>query len=132
MNEIDSEKVIDIPEAWIKIIDDSILHIHTKVKDEFELPHAQKIAAERVKFCGNKKYPILHTAEKFVIPSQEVREFVATEERSKLITADAFVVRSLPQRIAANFFMRFNNPVRPTRIFDSKEEAIEWLRQFIE
>lgn len=125
-------EIIDFPEVWIKILDHSIMQIHTKVKDEFEIEHSRKICAERIKISNGKKFSLLHTSEKFVIPSKEVREFVATEERSELVLADAFVINTLPQRMTAKFFIQFNNPVRPTKIFDNVEEAIEWLKQFEE
>ena len=107
------------------------MHVHVKVPMNFELKHSMQIVEARTHLAQDRSYPILYTSGQLVIPSAEVREYVASEPRSKLVTADAFIVNSLPQRIIANFYLKWNKPVRPTKMFDKEEEAIEWLKNYV-
>jgi len=44
---------------------------------------------------------------------------------------DAFVIHSLPQKILANTYLRFQTPTIPTKFFSSEEKAVKWLKQYI-
>ena len=37
------------------------------------------------------------------------------------------LVNSLATRIAVNFYIRFNKPPKPTRLFTNSEDAFSWL-----
>lgn len=124
-------KTVDIDAAKIELRPDGIMHVHVKVPMNFELKHSMQIVEARTQLAQDRSYPILYTSGQLVIPSAEVREYVASEPRSKLVTADAFIVNSLPQRIIANFYLKWNKPVRPTKMFDKEEEAIAWLKNYV-
>lgn len=118
---------IEIAPAIIEIREDGIMHIHVKIDMDFNIQHSIDIVEARTKLANGKSFPMLYTLTKFVIPSNEVSQYLASEDRSKLVLADAFVINSLPQRLIGNFYMKFKNPVRPTKIFTDKEKAINWL-----
>ena len=123
---------VDLPSADICIYSNGIMHIHIKVKNTFELSDSMEIVEARTKLGQGKKYPVLYTTEhSFVTPSKEVSNYVASEERSKLVIADAFVMKSLPQRLAAKTYMLFKGPVRPTHFFSNNADAIDWLKTFL-
>jgi hypothetical protein len=61
--------------------------------------------------------------------SKEAREFVASEETSKIVMADAFVLSSLSLKILMNGYLKFNKPNRPTRFFNAEQGAIAWLNE---
>jgi hypothetical protein len=44
-------------------------------------------------------------------------------------TASAFVLNSIPQRIVANFYIRIVRPQRPTKFFNTKDEALKWINK---
>lgn len=44
--------------------------------------------------------------------------------------ADAFLVKSLPLRIVANFFIKITRPKTPTQLFTDEQEAINWLLNY--
>lgn len=129
--ESDELETIDVPAARISLRKDGIMHVHIKVEIDFQLKHSKEIVAARNKLANGNPYPILYTATKFVLPSKEVREYVASEGRSELVLADAFVINSLPQRLVAQLYRKINRPVRPTRVFESKNDAISWLKGFV-
>lgn len=125
-------KRVELKCADIELRPDGILHIDIKVDEVFELEHSQEMIEARTKLVEGKKTPIVYTCTQFVIPSKEVRELVASEQRSEMVLADAFVVNTMPQKIMASLFIRINKPVRPTRVFSTFEAAIEWVDTFIE
>lgn len=59
--------------------------------------------------------------------SAEARDFASTKEGSSTRIADAILLDSLAQALVGNFYIRFNKPRIPTRIFKSEEKAMEWL-----
>lgn len=123
---------VDLPSADISIYSNGIMHIHIKVRNTFEISDSMEVVEARTKLAEGKKYPVLYTTEhSFVTPSKEVNNYVASEERSALVIADAFVMKSLPQRLAAKTYMLFKSPVRPTRFFSNHSDAIGWLKTFL-
>lgn len=130
--ELDIIDKVEVPSADIVIYSNDIMHVHIKVKNNFELFNSIEIYEARTKLANNKKHPILYTSESsFVTPSKEVNEYVASSERSKLVLADAFVLKSLSHRLAAKTYRLFKSPVSPTGFFANKQDAIEWLKQFL-
>ena len=62
--------------------------------------------------------------------AEEAMTYVAKHENKKWL-AFAIVVRSISERLFANYYLRFKRPVRPTKVFTSPKAAEEWLKQFI-
>jgi len=76
------------------------------------------------------------TPRKFLTDSSDVEGHVSIGAREIIRNhagmivvrqAEAFVVNSLPTRLIANFYMKFNKPPNPTKIFNTVEKAEEWL-----
>jgi hypothetical protein len=60
--------------------------------------------------------------------SREARAFYASAEVAEVFSATALVVSSPLSRAIGNFFLGFNRPAMPTRLFESEAEALAWLR----
>ncbi len=63
--------------------------------------------------------------------TRECRQYYASEATARVVSATAILVTSALSRVIANFFMGFNKPKHPTRIFISEEEAVTWLKSFL-
>jgi hypothetical protein len=37
----------------------------------------------------------------------------------------------MAQRILANFYIKINKPERPTKFFNDKDEAVNWIKQYL-
>ncbi len=59
--------------------------------------------------------------------SSDARKHGANPEIQQNLIAQAVLVNSLATRIAGNFYIRFNKPPKPTRIFTNPEDAKSWL-----
>jgi hypothetical protein len=77
------------------------------------------------------KAPVLFIANEFSLPSKESREYLAKKESLPYSLADAYVINSFPQKIAANFYLKVNKPARPTKMFNNREDAIIWLKTYM-
>lgn len=97
---------------------------------EISVEDVKSIASACQKIGGGKAYPLLINVGKYTLPSVEARKFIAQAESNPYAKAEAYVISDLPQRIVGNFFLKFDKPARPTKIFTNEEEAMEWLKQF--
>jgi hypothetical protein len=54
----------------------------------------------------------------------------AAKHQNEKWLAFAIIVRSLSERLFANYYLRFKKPIRPTKVFTTPKGAEEWLKQF--
>ncbi len=78
-----------------------------------------------------RKGALLSCILRIIRPSLESREYWAEEDSSPYTLAEAFVMRWLPMKLIGNFYLNFNKPPRPKRIFTNRDEAAEWLKTFL-
>ena len=57
----------------------------------------------------------------------EARDESSSPNGLRFTIADAFVARNLAQKLMVNFYLRFNKPAKPSKAFNSEEDAIKWL-----
>lgn len=56
----------------------------------------------------------------------ELREWAADSSGNNNTYSDALLIKSLPQKIIADFYLKINKPEKPTKIFYSLDKALEW------
>lgn len=56
--------------------------------------------------------------------------FFASKKVTDLNIAMALITSSLTSKILANFFIKFNKPSSPTKMFKTREDALVWLNTF--
>lgn len=79
----------------------------------------------------NVKLPVLVLCREHANTNIELLKVLAKNENNPYSTADAFVIKSMSQRILANFYVKIHKPERPTKFFSSKEDAMTWLNQYL-
>lgn len=124
-------KEIDLRTATVKLRDDGIMQYNVKPVEEFGVNDLKEINEAVGKLGDGKKFPNLVCVNHFLNVDAEVRKYAATEESNRYTIADAFVINSTALKLIGNFYIRFDKPVRPTRIFNSDIEAIPWLKTFL-
>lgn len=98
---------------------------------ELTLEITKHLVAKRVEHSEGVSYPCLFDISKIKHSTKEARDYLANEG-NELVTASAILVESAVLKMAANFYVSVNKPVKPTRLFTDKESALAWLKQFIE
>jgi len=63
--------------------------------------------------------------------SREAREVYANEGAEGKVKAVALITKSAMGRIVGNFFLGFNRPSVPTRLFNDAEAARKWLLAYV-
>lgn len=124
-------KEINLKKSVVSLTDEGILHIYLKAGSEIELADAGLIVEAMGKLGEGKKYPVLIDAGEFTSIDKEVRIFSASEESNIYTLADAIAYYSLAQKLVADFYVKHNKPVVPTKVFAAKQEAVDWLKTFV-
>jgi hypothetical protein len=108
----------------LTIYDSGILHFF--IKDGEILNEGDyKQMSDWLKSIGNKKYLFLIEAG---LKSEVNDDFIKSSAEDNAHTiADAIIIKSMAQRMIANFYIKFNKPVNPTQIFPDAESAAFWL-----
>ena len=106
---------------------DNIIQIQMKDNFDCNLDDAKKIVECIIHLSNNKKYPLLSIYGEDNNFSAETKSFIASHQNT---TADALVSNNILFNLIANFYLKFNKPVRPTRLFSNVDKAIEWLTNF--
>jgi hypothetical protein len=101
------------------------------------LPNARETLADALEseevirqISAGKKRPILvdFTALRGMDP--DARDYYISERAGSLLTACGGITKSMIGRVISNFFIGFNKPPTPVKLFNNEEQSIEWLKQF--
>lgn len=117
--------------AWYQF-DNGILIIAFK-KIKGTLQAAKTIVTDRLKFSEGKSYPVLADVRAVKESSKEALDYFGNEEAARGIIAGALLTESFISRFLANTFLRLT-PIKkkfPTKVFNSKQEALHWLKQYV-
>lgn len=77
-----------------------------------------------------KKFVVLTEAEDEFKVTQGARQAGASKEYAQHVKAHALYTNHLTLKILSNLFIKVSKPVVPTRFFDDREKALEWLKTF--
>jgi hypothetical protein len=91
---------------------------------ESELTELFNLSNELADF--KKRFVVIDTRENFN-SNADIRTLYSDDNFIKYRYADAFIVNSLPMRLLVNFYISFNKPKIPTKMFNNKENAFEWI-----
>jgi hypothetical protein len=123
-----AEETIDLGKSTLTFEKDQVAHLHIKANQIVETDEVKAIF--EVINGKNGRFRLLVTADEQAALSPEAREYASSAESTDKIVADAVVVQNYSHEMTANFFIRFNKPNRPTRLFKHRDEAYEWLKTF--
>ncbi len=114
------------------------IRIHEHMYYEMEIFNNVELSLEDFKMVihfqkenHSPELPTLVLTNEFTSTNFEVMSFASKRENNPYSKADAFVIHSLAQKIVANFHSKINKPERPTQYFTSKDEALQWLKQYM-
>jgi len=74
-----------------------------------------------------KEILVVMLADEIAQFDKEAMDFSASEEGLRYTIGDAMVVKSTTQRITANLYLKISKPRKPSKIFNSEKDALEWL-----
>ncbi len=127
---ISPDNAIESSSSYLWLDDDGILIAINKPMPAHELNNALENLELTRKISMGKPRPLLVDMTGIKSMTREAREEYAKAGIDSLVTAIGLVTRSAMSRIVANFFLSFNKPSVPTRLFNNIEAAKKWLMQY--
>jgi hypothetical protein len=124
-------KEIDLEEANISLRSDGIVYVFFKENCVLDVKLQHKMLGSYNEVTGSKMTPFLFMADKGVTLTKEARDNAIIVEEITPCSASAVVVTNLAYKLIANFYMQFNKPLRPYKVFSNKGEAVEWLKKYM-
>lgn len=107
--------------------EDDIIHIVLAPATELEISDIDHIYTAVRRITAADTYYIIVDASDIIASSNEVRDYAARHPDAGKIRACGILCNSLSVKIIINFFLKFNKPVYPTRMFNSMNEAKVWV-----
>ena len=124
--DIPVSEVIDNNKFTIYLRNDLIVYVLIKQNNFFDVPDVTEVLASIKKVSKGNVFPLIAIYETNIGFSKKAKDIVANHH---LTTADALVtLDNWPIRVLANFYLKVNKPVRPTRIFGEVNTALDWLK----
>ena len=124
--------VIKTPISKMWLNEDGIIHEKVNAGSIIELNDAMEEIAAYSALCHDMKRPLFVDIREAKSVSGEARSHLAGEDGAKAISATALLIDSPLSRIMGNFFLGFNKPSYPVKLFSSERRALKWLRGFLE
>lgn len=116
----------DIGSIIYRIYENNIFHVIVKEGERVTM----EMVENGYKFLEQSppgKYYNIYEFKSFADVDPEVREWSSNSTESKYSVSDAIVINNIGQKILADFYLKFNKPKQPTKIFTSVAKAIEWI-----
>ncbi len=122
------ETVKTLPnKAQISMGLDKILKIDFLPKSDIDVNDAKEIVRIAGELSGSIKHVNLVDMRKMTFINNEARKHFAQQDKST-VYAIGVVINSKVQRSLVNLYFKFNQPIIPTKMFDTPEDAIAWLK----
>lgn len=113
-------------------IRNGILFISYKRGLKFDMEVSRRIVSQRLEFLGGKEYPAIVTDEGMVSIDKPARDFFASSEGVKGITAVAFIQKTLFSKMLIDFFLGTKQPSVQAKAFREVNDAINWIEDLQE
>ena len=111
----------------LKVIDGKIVHTYIKDFKDGKLKDALEIHKFLDTYYKGKELVNMMEFGNGSTIDRDVREYLADPDRVKYSKKVALVVRNLTQQFIGSYFLKFNNPILPSKVFYEKDDAIKWL-----
>lgn len=116
----------------ISLIDDCIINIQIKDFKELEKDDIIRMQGWISESNFQKKLYNLAIFGNGSSATRGAREYASSKEGNTLTVGTAIVVKNFAQQLILDYYIKFNNPVHPTRVFLRKEKALEWIKKQME
>ena len=112
----------------IQFLTDRIYRLKVFEGAEIEADDANEMGKILRELSNGKPFAVLLNAMSSFYISPDANKIIASKKDR---IAAAIVTKSLANRIIGNFFIKFNKPATPTKLFSEETEAMEWLEQLV-
>jgi hypothetical protein len=123
-------KQVVINEATVSLRKDGIVHVLFHKDVNLDLTLQMLLLNIYNEITGRKKHPFLFEAFEGITVTKEARENAVRIESEAPGCAYAVVADSIAYQLIAGFYLKMKKPAHPYKVFTTKEDAVNWLRNF--
>ena len=127
---MENEQTSKVAKLWLG--EDGIVRVIHVPGAELTLENVQETMAAYLKLYKGKRRPLFIDTKTMKSLSRETRQYYAGEEAVKVASAAALIVGTPVSKVLGNFYLGLSNPHLPTRLFTSEDEALAWLKGYLE
>jgi hypothetical protein len=113
----------------ITVVADRIFKLKPVPGAEITVGDVKNMREIHLRLSGGQPFAILLDATGEFEIGEEARKLIASGEYSEKRISAAFVTPGLVNRLVGNFFIQFNKPASPTRLFSDEASALAWLKE---
>lgn len=129
---MENREVVVITKASMWLGEDGVVRIIWVSGAEVTLADAEESMAAYKTINEGKRRPMVVDTSTMKSLAREARHYYASEEAARVASAVGLIVGTPVSRVLGNFYLGLSNPRLPTRLFASEDEALEWLKGYIE
>ncbi|MCW3083794.1 MAG: hypothetical protein JWP12_1160 [Bacteroidetes bacterium] len=111
----------------VTMLTETIFRLKVAEGTELELEDVQEVRSAFMHYSKGKKFMVLFDANNLFSITPEARVLIASEEYTRDRVATAFVTDQLSGKLLCNFFIKYNRPATPTKVFTDESSAYSWL-----
>ncbi len=128
-------KILETENLIVSVLEEQIYHLF--VKDFCSVTYADATEAA----VGLEEYCVKNNINKIgmnliefghgATADQAVREYASTKEANNRSNGSAILVKNFAQQLIGDYYLKFNHPLYPTKVFYKKEKALAWIREML-
>ena len=118
----------DIGSVIYRLYEGRIFHAIIKKKEKITIKMTEK-GYDFLNRNGGGRFYNIYEFSSFSEMDPEVREWSASTSGNNYTYVDAIVISNFAQKLIADFYLKFNKPPMPTKIFKSKDKALDWIME---
>ena len=127
---MENEQTSRVAKLWLG--EDGIVRIIHVPGAEVTLEDAKETMLAYMQIRQDKRRPLLVDTRTMKSLAREARKYYAGDEAAQVASAVAIIVGTPVSRVLGNFYLGLSNPHLPSRLFSSDDEALEWLKGYLE
>jgi hypothetical protein len=113
------------------LLEPQIILLQVEENALLELDDVLQMHKNNLKLSKGQRFSVLlDTRKSYFSTSAEALRKLSSKEFQEIRKATAIIVDSLAARLIGNFFKSLQSRRSPTRLFNTIEEALIWLRKF--
>jgi len=110
--------------------EDGILNVVYKVS-RLDIEYAKRVVEEHMKVDLGSEYPVFIDITSIKSASKDARDYLSSDAAIQNVSASAMLAGSVISKLMGTFFLAFNKPATPIKLFTEKDEAIRWLSKYV-
>ncbi len=121
--------MITHPKFKVSIINSTYYLVDLSPNIDFMIEDMKQLVKAEQELGGHR-LPVLVLCTATSNTNIHLLRYLKENKNNPYSIADAFVIASNSQIVLGNFYLKINQPERPTKFFNREADALDWLKDF--